>query len=335
MRLHPPVLTGDFSVSDLLREAAERSIDIGHFAETAPNLDTPTMSGTIIAEEVQPGLLMSGFDLTYLADCRLDVEVDRSILCAILLDGHGEPLEVGGYAPIVPVTGRAEIVGFGERRTCARPWYAGQRARVFGVTLMPSFFDRYGGVVEGDSLAALYRFMEPGVQSETLPWSQKIADLAGASLDEPYGGTLRTLFRESQALRFTIEIASMLEHEGRVIGRIGRRPYDRACQAREILDHALVKPPKVLDLARDLGVNVATLQASFKAAFGTTIFGYVRHRRLEMGRILILDHGLGVAEAGYRVGFASAAAFTAAYRRHFGHPPSASATASRKRSPGE
>jgi len=39
-----------------------------------------------------------------------------------------------------------------------------------------------------------------------------------------------------------------------------------------------------------------------ESVFGTTIFGYVRARRLEIGRILIRDHGLLVAEAGYRVG---------------------------------
>lgn len=45
--------------------------------------------------------------------------------------------------------------------------------------------------------------------------------------------------------------------------------------------------------------------------------------RLEIGRPLILDHKLGIAEAGCRVCFNSAAAFTAAYGRHFGPPPSA------------
>lgn len=37
--------------------------------------------------------------------------------------------------------------------------------------------------------------------------------------------------------------------------------------------------------------------------------------------MLIAEGGIPVAEAGYRVGFSNAAAFTAAYRRHFGAPP--------------
>lgn len=318
-----PVIEGDFSISDLLREAAERSIEVNYLTEALTAVDAPSMSGMILAEEVQPGLLMSGFDFTYTADCRLDVEVDRSVLCGILIEGEGEALEFGDRPPIAHQRGHAQIVGVGETRVCARPWYAGQRARVFGVTLKPRFFDRFGEMVEEDGLAALRRHMEPGVHCTTLPWSAKVVDLANTVLDDPYGGTLRSLFRESQALRFTLEIAALLQEDERLIRRIGRRQYDRARQAREMLDRALITPPKVLDLARELGVNVATLQASFKAAFGTTVFGYVRKRRLEMARILIHEHGLRVAEAGYRVGFTNAAAFTAAYRRHFGRPPSA------------
>lgn len=40
-----------------------------------------------------------------------------------------------------------------------------------------------------------------------------------------------------------------------------------------------------------------------------------------MARVLLQDDGVSVAAAGYRVGFSSPAAFTAAYRRSFGHPP--------------
>lgn len=317
-----PALQGDFSIADLLRKAAERSIEINYVIEASSQIDTPSMSGLLLVEEVQPGLLMSGFDLTYTADCHLEVEVERSITCAILLEGTGEALQVIDHPPITHTPGRVEVLGYGESRVCMRPWHAGQRARVFGLTMKPSFFDRFGALVDGDGLAALHRFLDPGIHAATLPWSRKLLDLANTVLDEPYGGTLRSLFRESQSLQFTLEVASLLHEEERIIQEIGRRPYERARHARELLDQALVNPPKLLDLGRQLGVNVSTLQANFKAAFGTTIFGYVRGRRLDMARILIRDHGLGIAEASYKVGFTNAAAFTTAYRRYFGHPPS-------------
>lgn len=322
MKAFSPVITGQFSISDLMREAAERSIEFNPIRDTTPQIETPSMSGMIMAEEVQPGLLMSGFDLTYIADHRMETLVERSVLCALLLDGVGGALEMEHYPPFVQEVGRVGIVGFGESRLCARPWYKHQYARVFGVTIKPSFFDRFAEVIPEDDLSALRAYLDPGVHTATLPWCRELVEIAAATLKEPYGGSLRMLFRESQTLRFMLGVASLMREQERLIWRMGRRPYDRACEAREILDRTLVNPPKVLDLARRLGANVTTLQANFKAAFGTTIFGYVRNRRLEMARVLLLDHGLGVAEAGYRVGFTNASAFTAAYRRHFGHSPS-------------
>lgn len=321
MGVHSPILQGEFSISDLIREAAERSIAVNYVTDTCPNVDLPSMTGTLLAEEVQPGLLISGFDLTYTADHRLDVEVERSIGCAVLLDGWGAPLEVAGQS-VEHELGRVAVVGYGEPMMCVRPWRRGQRTRAFGISIKPDFLDRFEGAVD-DDLIAFRRFLEPGLRSALLPRSAKILEVAEAAINAPYSGALRALHRESQALRFMVEVGSLLRANEDFAASIGHRQYARVRRAREILDRSLVSPPKVLDLARDLGVNVTTLQANFKAAFGTTVFGYVRHRRLEMGRSLILDHRLGIAEAGYRVGFNSAAAFTAAYRRHFGHPPSA------------
>lgn len=318
-----PIIEGDLSIGDLLRGAAERSIDVNYLSDALADIDTPSMSGLILAEEVQPGLLMSGCDLTYTEECRLEAQMTRSVMCAVMLAGKGEALEVPGYTPIDPEIGRPAIVGFGEPMSCARPWRRGQHVRMFGVTLQPSFFDRFGEMVAGDGLEVLANYISPGLHSATLPWSRKIIDIANSGLNEPYGGTLRALFRESQALRFTLEIAALLQEETELVRRLGRIQYDRVRCARELLDQSLDRPPKLLDLARELGVNHSTLQANFKSAFGITMFGYVRSRRLEMARILIHDHGLGIAEAGYKVGYSNAAAFTAAYRRHFGSPPSA------------
>lgn len=317
-----PVISGDFSISDLIRGAAERAIAVSYVADPSQQIDTPLMSGTILAEEVQPGLLLSGTDLTYTADYRFDVEMERSVGCAVLLEGWGEALQVADHSPIEHALGRVLIVGYGEPRTCARPWRKGQRTRAFGIRINPCFFDRFHETIGDDDLTALQSFMEPGLHSTLLPRSGQIVDIAEAALSEPYGGVLRTLYRESQALRFMFEVGLMLRTEQRLVQQIGRRQYDRVCEAREVLDQSLVKPPKLLDLAKQLGVNVTTLQANFKAAFGTTVFGYVRNRRLDMGRVLIREHRLGIAEAAYRVGFNSASAFTAAYRRQFGSPPS-------------
>lgn len=323
MNCVPPAISGDFSVADIVREAAARSIADSYVVLPDVQADSQSMTGTIMVEEVQPGLIISAHDLTYTADGAFHVEMKPSVSCAVLLEGESQRMEIAGHPPIIAEPKGVAVIGHGETLQGSRPWRSGQRSRAFGVTLKPSFFDRFGTSIQGDGLAVLRRFLEPGFHHHSLPWSPTITDLAERTLAEPYGGALRTLHRESQALRFTAEIAAMLNTEQEQVRIIGRRHYDRACEARAIVEGSLTDPPKVLDLARRLGVNVTTLQANFKAVFGTTIFGYIRTKRLEMARILIVEHGLRVAEAGFRVGFTNAAAFTAAYRRHFGHPPTA------------
>lgn len=321
MNALPPSITGDFSISDLIREAAERTISVFPVIDHNETIETPSMSGTMLAEEVQPGLLLSGYDLTYIAPGRFEAEVDRSVFCGVLLGGEAQPMHVVGHEEISVQPEQPIVIGYGEKLICSRSWRTGQQGRAFGITIQPYFFERFASLVDDDGLELLQTYLEPGLHSSQLPWSWKIVEIAQSTLTQPYSGGLRALHREAQALRFLVETVALLHEERQIIARIGRRYYDRVRHARDMLNRSIANPPKLLDIARDIGVNVTTLQANFKAAFGTTIFGYVRERRLEIGRALILDHGLGVAEAGYKVGFTNAAAFTAAYRRQFGLPP--------------
>ena len=137
-----------------------------------------------------------------------------------------------------------------------------------------------------------------------MPRSQRLIELGNNAFDHPYNGALVALYQESNTLQFFLEIVRLLREENLIVHEIGRKHYDRLMAARAILDSDLIAPPKTLDLARQVGSNI-------------------RARRLEMARVLITEHKLGSAQAGYRVGFASPAAFTAAYRRFFGRPPSA------------
>lgn len=319
----PSIIVGDFSISDLLREAAQRSIEVRYVPERIPSIQTNTMSGMLRTEEVQPGLLMSAYDLTHIADGELAVDMEPSLFCGILLAGESMPLTVDGHGAVVHRPNQVEVLGFGDTIRCHRPWFAGTRARAFGISLKPRFLERFSHMLTGDDLAPLEEMMVPGFRQLTLPWQQSLVDIANSVLDHPYSGQLATLYHESHALRFLLETTLALKDQRSARRALGSVRYDRAMHAREILDASLSSPPKSLDLAREVGVNLTTLQADFKKAFGTTIFGYVRLQRLKIARVLIREHGTRVAEAGARVGFTNPAAFTAAYRKHFGRPPTA------------
>lgn len=318
-----PSTAAALSVADVLKQAAQPLLHASASDGAEASTERSIISGQLFSSEVQSGLYINSHDVLYLSDCAFDKCKGRSLSCGLLLAGEVAPIGIRGYDPVVQTRGRPFLFGLGQPTQCDRSWRAGTRSRGAGITLNPDFLERFGEHVAEDGLALLHQYLEPGSHSVVLPPSRTLAQIAARLLSHPYRGPLATLFLESSALQFVLEIALLLQDEDRLARQLGRWHLGRVSEAREILDARLVDPPSSLELARQVGVNLTTLQENFKAAYGMTLFAYVRAERLKLARELILDHGLGIAEAGYRVGFGNPAAFTAAYRRHFGHPPSA------------
>lgn len=145
------------------------------------------------------------------------------------------------------------------------------------------------------------------------------AQLISAIFTTPYTGAARRLFLESCALGL---LASQIDAVTRQINPPRDLADDRLMQeARACLDVHLDAPPSIRELARIIGINDFKLKRSFKARFGTTIFGYVRQRRMERAAAHLHD-GLSVSAAAQAVGYACPRCFADAFRRHFGVLPS-------------
>lgn len=102
------------------------------------------------------------------------------------------------------------------------------------------------------------------------------------------------------------------------------RDMDRARRIRErILQSQGKNTPTALQLARELGMSVSTLQRLFKAAYGTSVMDFQRSERLRTARTLLLEDGMTVGEVSYRCGYSTVSNFSSAFQRTFGYPPSA------------
>lgn len=89
------------------------------------------------------------------------------------------------------------------------------------------------------------------------------------------------------------------------------------------VDRHLAHPLEVMDLARLAGLSVQRFHARFLSETGMTPQEFIRLRRLQEGRELLINTPLSVGEIAARVGYASQSAFTAALNRHFGLTPRA------------
>jgi AraC family transcriptional regulator, transcriptional activator of the genes for pyochelin and ferripyochelin receptors len=155
--------------------------------------------------------------------------------------------------------------------------------------------------------------------SRLTPLDAAAARIIDAMFSTPYSGGARILFLESCALGLLAAQIDAASHRAPLPSDIA--DHQQMHRARAWLDDHLHNPPSIIELARIVGVNDFKLKRSFKAAFGVTIFGYVRQRRMERAAAHLHD-GLSVADAADAAGYVCPRCFADAFRRHYGVLPS-------------
>lgn len=161
---------------------------------------------------------------------------------------------------------------------------------------------------------------------ETLPVSVAMSRAVAEVVSTPLLGSLRRLFLESKA----IEIASNALHELTQGNRhradrprLRLRPRDIEClhYARAILERDYADPPRILELARRVGLNQQKLKCGFKALFGVTIFECVQAMRLDLAADMLQNRGASVTDAALAAGYEYPSNFAIAFKRHYGIVP--------------
>ncbi|MDQ8188037.1 AraC family transcriptional regulator [Pelagicoccus sp. SDUM812002] len=98
--------------------------------------------------------------------------------------------------------------------------------------------------------------------------------------------------------------------------------YRRLCRGRDYLHATALQAPSLEDAAKASSLSPFHFQRSFKAAFGQSPRQYTESRRLRHARRLLATGATTATQVALEVGYESYSSFHAAYRRHFGHPPS-------------
>lgn len=92
-------------------------------------------------------------------------------------------------------------------------------------------------------------------------------------------------------------------------------------QARDIMLERMADPPSLLELSRMIGINDNKLKIGFKELYGTTVFGYLREKRLEKAFLLLQQGDLNVYETSLTVGYSNPSYFSEAFRNKYGVNP--------------
>lgn len=156
------------------------------------------------------------------------------------------------------------------------------------------------------------------------PLSPVMEAAIGKLLHCPYAGTLGLIYQESKVIELIAHKLAQIEssaHPSRASQKLRSEDVARVRCAKEILVRNLESPPRLFDLARRVGISHSRLNRSFRKIYGTSVFGYLRHLRLEEARQLLEKGAMNVTEAAMAVGYNSIASFTRAFSTHFGANP--------------
>src|SRR5690349_4317224 len=74
-------------------------------------------------------------------------------------------------------------------------------------------------------------------------------------------------------------------------------------------------------LAVEMGVNAHELKKSFKKMVGTGVYAYLRMRRLEKAKDLLLDTKLPLKQIARKAGYRHTSNFCSAFKKQYGMTP--------------
>ncbi|MEM8613119.1 MAG: AraC family transcriptional regulator [Cyanobacteria bacterium P01_H01_bin.105] len=145
-------------------------------------------------------------------------------------------------------------------------------------------------------------------------------------LNCPYQGFTKQLYVESKAIELISLYFEQLLSDTSVLTTHSDLLSDeraRIVYARDILLEQVAKPPTLLELSRQVGLNDRKLKQGFRQVFGTTVFGYLRNYRMQQAQQLLLSSNSTIAGVAQAVGYRNPEAFSVAFRRTFAISPKA------------
>ncbi|WP_175729086.1 helix-turn-helix transcriptional regulator [Burkholderia ambifaria] len=138
-----------------------------------------------------------------------------------------------------------------------------------------------------------------------------------------YQPMLQAIYLESRVLELLAEAFTPLETDAAQAAdaSLGSRDYRRMAELRAFLASDAAQALSIDDIARHAGMSANAMQRQFRAAYGTTVFDFVREHHLQRARLALERDAVSVKQAAALAGYTSAANFATAYKRRFGVTP--------------
>lgn len=268
---------------------------------------------------LRPGLEVYTFDAKVRSPVKLTYEVlsgEPYLWLALSFSGNSSYVHDGGLeGAIAPASSHFAML----RDPLSTFCYGAGHHRASGMAVTPARLDEMlrGQRPDGAIADFMTGAFEPSIRSSSPTAAMRT--IAEQIARNPYQGLMEVVFLEGKAFEMLAECLSAFNHEaGRNPGGRARR---HALAAREILLADPAQPPRIEDVAVEVGLSQRRLNEVFHEVYGASPLQCLVQWRLDLARQWLRTGDLSVKQVAHRLGYAHASNFSLAFVRRFGHPP--------------
>lgn len=199
-----------------------------------------------------------------------------------------------------------------------------KRIETFGINYNTDFFIE----IAQNGNESLKRLAEKAINKENAilspEWKTnnfKIQSVINEIIHCPYSEGLKDLFLLSKSIELLVLQAELYEHQGNKAYIKDDNDRKKLLDAKELLTARIDNPPTLSELSKLVSLNEYKLKKGFKELNGTTVFGYIKHIRMNLAKTLLLETTKTAKEIAYETGYGSPQHFSKAFKEQFGIAP--------------
>ena len=137
-----------------------------------------------------------------------------------------------------------------------------------------------------------------------------------------YSGSTRKMFLESKVLDLLRLSIEHCHNKKTVVPVLREADLNLVRDVHNYIHLNIDEDLNLMELAHKAGINDHKLNAGFKHLYGTTVVSFVIDLRLDLAKTIITETSLPLKFIAVKVGYANISAFSTAFKKKFGFPPS-------------
>jgi AraC-like DNA-binding protein len=158
---------------------------------------------------------------------------------------------------------------------------------------------------------------------EHLLMQPRMMEILNAIKNCPFNGLTRMLYLEAKVLElFSLQLEQFSKWSTAGKDDISRADKEKLAEVHAFIESNYLLPLSLSRLTAAYGLNEFKLKKGYKALFHMTVFGHIHHLRMQKAKRLLEEGRMNISEVSDFIGYSNIPAFSAAFKKHFGYPPS-------------